>query len=122
MGEVAVIDYFNDMPNRTNAQVPIAKVFAIAILSPSESLYRFLLPFQTEWWYYTGNLRAADGHRFGFELTFFRQGVSRGKTPASSLGCSGRLPGASRAQRSGWRTLLSHRARQSLGAGLGGRR
>ena len=30
--------------------------------------------FQTEWWYYTGNLRAADGHRFGFELTFFRQG------------------------------------------------
>jgi predicted secreted hydrolase len=33
--------------------------------------------FQTEWWYYTGNLTAADGHRFGFELTFFRQGVSR---------------------------------------------
>lgn len=31
----------------------------------------------TEWWYYTGNVRAADGHRFGFELTFFRQGVSR---------------------------------------------
>jgi predicted secreted hydrolase len=30
--------------------------------------------FQTEWWYYTGNLRATDGHRFGFELTFFRQG------------------------------------------------
>ena len=33
--------------------------------------------YQTEWWYYTGNLRAADGHRFGFELTFFRQGVNR---------------------------------------------
>jgi predicted secreted hydrolase len=33
--------------------------------------------FQTEWWYYTGNLRAADGHRFGFELTFFRQAVDR---------------------------------------------
>ena len=33
--------------------------------------------YQTEWWYYTGNLKAADGHRFGFELTFFRQGVSR---------------------------------------------
>jgi predicted secreted hydrolase len=33
--------------------------------------------FQTEWWYYTGNLKAADGHRFGYELTFFRQGVSR---------------------------------------------
>lgn len=31
--------------------------------------------YQTEWWYYTGNLEAADGHRFGFELTFFRQGT-----------------------------------------------
>ncbi len=38
--------------------------------------------YQTEWWYYTGNLRAKDGHRFGFELTFFRQGVSR--TPSAS--------------------------------------
>lgn len=33
--------------------------------------------FQTEWWYYTGNVKSADGHRFGFELTFFRQGVAR---------------------------------------------
>src|ERR1700686_4446667 len=33
--------------------------------------------FQTEWWYYTGNLKSADGRRFGFELTFFRQAVSR---------------------------------------------
>jgi predicted secreted hydrolase len=33
--------------------------------------------FQTEWWYTTGNLAAADGHHYGFELTFFRQGVDR---------------------------------------------
>ena len=33
--------------------------------------------YQTEWWYYTGNIKSADGHRYGFELTFFRQGVSR---------------------------------------------
>lgn len=39
--------------------------------------------YQTEWWYYTGNLRSADGHRLGFELTFFRQGVSRGKPQTS---------------------------------------
>ena len=32
---------------------------------------------QTEWWYYTGNLRTAEGRKFGFELTFFREGVSR---------------------------------------------
>jgi predicted secreted hydrolase len=33
--------------------------------------------YRTEWWYYTGNLKSSDGHRFGFELTFFRQGASR---------------------------------------------
>jgi predicted secreted hydrolase len=33
--------------------------------------------FQTEWWYYTGNLRAPDGRRFGFELTFFRSSETR---------------------------------------------
>lgn len=31
--------------------------------------------YQTEWWYFTGNLNAADGRRFGFELTFFREAV-----------------------------------------------
>jgi len=30
--------------------------------------------YRTEWWYYTGRL-AAGGHRFGYELTFFRQGM-----------------------------------------------
>ncbi len=33
--------------------------------------------FKTEWWYYTGHLRAEDGRRYGFELTFFRVGVDR---------------------------------------------
>src|SRR5450755_3173941 len=33
--------------------------------------------FQTEWWYYTGNVHTDEGRRFGFELTFFRQGVDR---------------------------------------------
>jgi predicted secreted hydrolase len=28
--------------------------------------------FRQEWWYVTGNLDAADGERFGFELTIFR--------------------------------------------------
>jgi predicted secreted hydrolase len=43
--------------------------------------YRFEFPrdhfnhadYETEWWYYTGNLHSADGHRYGYELTFFRQ-------------------------------------------------
>jgi predicted secreted hydrolase len=34
--------------------------------------------FQTEWWYYTGNVRGAQGEHFGYELTFFRQGMGRG--------------------------------------------
>jgi predicted secreted hydrolase len=35
---------------------------------------------QTEWWYYTGNLLGADGHRFGFELTFFRVGSNASRS------------------------------------------
>jgi predicted secreted hydrolase len=42
--------------------------------------YRYRFPrdyfshpsYQTEWWYYTGNLQSNDGAAFGFELTFFR--------------------------------------------------
>jgi len=32
--------------------------------------------YQTEWWYYTGNLDAAGGRHFGFQLTFFRFGLT----------------------------------------------
>jgi predicted secreted hydrolase len=28
--------------------------------------------FQTEWWYFTGNLESRQGKQYGFELTFFR--------------------------------------------------
>jgi predicted secreted hydrolase len=60
--------------------------------APATQNYRLALPgyhysfphdhfnhpdFATEWWYYTGNLQSADGHKFGFELTFFRQAVAR---------------------------------------------
>jgi predicted secreted hydrolase len=31
--------------------------------------------YQTEWWYYTGNLETKDGRHFGFQLTFFRRGI-----------------------------------------------
>ena len=65
---------------------------ALLLLQPLAAQYRSALPgyryefprdhfnhpdYQTEWWYYTGNLKSAEGHRFGFELTFFRQAVSR---------------------------------------------
>lgn len=49
----------------------------------AESGYTFQFPrdhgshddFRTEWWYYTGHLTAANGRRFGYQLTFFRRGV-----------------------------------------------
>jgi predicted secreted hydrolase len=33
--------------------------------------------YRTEWWYYTGHLKTPDGKRYGFELAFFRQALSR---------------------------------------------
>ena len=54
--------------------------------------YRFQFPrdhfdhpdFRTEWWYYTGNIHGQDGHRYGFELVFFRQGQRRGTSDNAS--------------------------------------
>src|SRR5260370_19071221 len=70
------------------AQTPLAAQYRSALPG-----YRFKFPrdhfnhpdFQTEWWYYTGNLKSSGGHRFGFELTFFRQAVNR--DPAKSAAC-----------------------------------
>jgi predicted secreted hydrolase len=32
--------------------------------------------YRTEWWYYTGNLEAETGNRYGFQLTFFRSQIA----------------------------------------------
>jgi predicted secreted hydrolase len=32
--------------------------------------------FQTEWWYYTGNLADESGRRFGFQFTIFRRAIT----------------------------------------------
>jgi predicted secreted hydrolase len=71
----------------------VAALFAVWSLCAAGPGYRQALPgyhcqfprdhfdhpeFRTEWWYYTGNLRSGDGHRYGFELVFFRQGERRG--------------------------------------------
>jgi len=74
-------------------------VAGLLLLQPPLEQYRPALPgyryefprdhfnhpdFQTEWWYYTGNVKAADGRHFGFELTFFRQAISRDAAKNSS--------------------------------------
>src|SRR5229473_1044554 len=72
---------------------------ALLLLQPVAAQYRTALPgyhyefprdyfnhpdFQTEWWYYTGNLKSAEGRRFGYELTFFRRAVSRNPEKAGA--------------------------------------
>jgi predicted secreted hydrolase len=32
--------------------------------------------YQTEWWYYTGNLATVEGRRFGFQFTIFRRAIA----------------------------------------------
>src|SRR5712691_5954838 len=76
----------------------LALILAVHLFGASGSPYRLALPgyryefprdhfnhpeFQTEWLYYTGNLHTAEGRRFGFELTFFRQGVDREDRPVN---------------------------------------
>src|ERR1051325_5243319 len=56
---------------------------AFGQFQPALPGYEFAFPrdhgtheeYKTEWWYYTGHLTADDGHRYGFEITFFRVGV-----------------------------------------------
>ncbi|MGH9609422.1 MAG: lipocalin-like domain-containing protein, partial [Bryobacteraceae bacterium] len=82
----------NQSPRRKFVACPhfrLAALFLCSALSLSAQQWQRALPgyqyqfprdsfshpnYRTEWWYYTGNLRAADGRRFGFELTFFRRG------------------------------------------------
>lgn len=58
-------------------------LFIAADWKPAQPGWRYQFPrdhhahrdFKTEWWYFTGNLFDPDGHRFGYELTFFRHGI-----------------------------------------------
>ena len=40
--------------------------------------------YQTEWWYYTGNLQTPDGRPFGFQFTIFRRALSPEEEDSSS--------------------------------------
>ena len=42
--------------------------------------------YKIEWWSYTGNVKAADGRRFGYQVTFFRVGVDHTPVQSVSLG------------------------------------
>ena len=76
---------------------------AAAGFAQAQELRPFVFPrdhgphdeFRQEWWYCTGNLDAAGGERFGFELTFFRFALQ----PADAA--TGAAAGAAR---SAWRS------------------
>ncbi len=78
------------------ALVIVALIVVVAPVAPAQSVwkqaepgYKFSFPRdhashpdkKIEWWYYTGNVRAADGRRFGYQVTFFRVGIDH--TPAN---------------------------------------
>ena len=42
------------------------------------------LGFQTEWWYFTGNLTSRENERFGFQFTIFRRSTAREKPQLDS--------------------------------------
>lgn len=75
------------MKNRVACLIALLAVSICARAQYKQALpgYQYQFPrdhfdhpeYRTEWWYYTGNLKTADGRRFGYELTFFRQGVDR---------------------------------------------
>ena len=60
--------------------------------------------FRTEWWYWTGHLRTADGHAFGYQFTLFRSALAPAEPPGTSA----------------WRTrqlYMGHFTVSDLGAG-----
>ena len=77
--------------------------------------------YKTEWWYYTGNLTAADGHRFGYRADV----LSPGREPRPSKTTDWDIQDLYLAHLAlsdlRRRTLLSHRTAQSRGPRIGGR-
>ena len=81
------------------------------------------LGFASEWWYFTGHVRADDGRRFGFELTFFRVGLrpgeAKGKRGQSSWRGNQLYPAHFALTDESGKTFLHYEkfAREALGAG-----
>ena len=73
--------------------------------------------YRTEWWYYTGNLTAADGTPFGFQLTFFRSALTPEMPARASTLASNQVYMAHFALTDGGRGAHASFDRYSRGAG-----
>lgn len=75
-------------------------ILAAATFRPALPGYEFQFPrdhgshpeYRTEWWYYTGHLRTAEGKRYGFEVTFFRVGIDSEPQRATRWDLAGLMP------------------------------
>ncbi|MEO8216637.1 MAG: lipocalin-like domain-containing protein [Acidobacteriota bacterium] len=79
-------------PQVPRVQIPTSTANPQPEFEPALPGYTFAFPrdhgmhdtFKTEWWYFTGHLET-DAGRYGFELTFFRVGVSRPSSPPDTV-------------------------------------
>ncbi len=78
----------NALPTSQSSAVQSAGGIATAGFARATAPREFVFPqdhgphpeYAIEWWYYTGNLDSAQGRHFGYQLTFFRIGLTA--TPA----------------------------------------
>jgi predicted secreted hydrolase len=77
------------LPTSQSSAVQSAGGIATAGFARATAPHEFVFPldhgphpeYAIEWWYYTGNLDTAQGRHFGYQLTFFRIGLT--PTPAA---------------------------------------
>jgi len=90
------MDFWNHVMLRFNIYV-LVFFFSVPALAQNdfarvEKMWNWKFPhdhgqhpeYQTEWWYFSGNLQTESRRRFGYELTFFRQALTPAIKPRVS--------------------------------------
>lgn len=91
LGAIALA-YRGASPDRVSADVVALQAVNSEGFAEADQVRSFSFPrdhgphpeYQTEWWYYTGNLDSPDGKHFGYQLTFFRRAITPGTSPRAS--------------------------------------
>ncbi|MGB8648561.1 MAG: lipocalin-like domain-containing protein [Anaerolineae bacterium] len=79
-----VLAYRGAAPDRVSADVVALQAADSQGFPQADRVRAFTYPqdhgphpdYQTEWWYYTGNVDTSDGRHFGYQLTFFRRAIT----------------------------------------------
>lgn len=77
--------------------------------------------YRSEWWYFTGNLAAADGRRFGYQWVLFRLALAPDTADDGAGIPSGIAHDAGAPRRSAWRTNQAYMAHFALTDAAAGR-